>query len=193
VKIIDITRTVQSAPVYPGSEPVIIKRVMDMENGDLYNYSEISMNSHAGTHCDAFSHFIQVGKCIDEMELTHYYGACRVITLPPGADITRELLTGKIEGAERVALHTGGGGYLTKLGAEYLIECGVITVVTDAISISTLENEAEIHRLLLGASVAIIENVVLDEVSDGDYVLSAFPVKLGGCDGAPVRAVLVSF
>ena len=191
MKLFDITRTVQQAPAYPGSEPVVVERVMDMQNGDMYNYSNISMNSHTGTHCDAFSHFLRGGTTIDEMALTHYYGACRVITTPIGGDITRELLSGKTDGAERIVLHTGGG-VLTKSGAEYLAESGVITVVTDALSISPLDNEAEIHRLLLGAGIAIVENVVLDGVPDGEYTLSAFPIKLGNCDGAPVRAILVS-
>jgi len=192
VKLFDITRTVQQAPAYPGSEPVVVERVMDMQNGDMYNYSNISMNSHTGTHCDAFSHFLRDGATIDEMALTHYYGACRVISPPENTLITRELLLGKIEGADRIVLHTGGGGFLAKSGAELLIESGVITVVTDALSISPLDNEAEIHRLLLGAGIAIVENVVLDGVPDGEYTLSALPIKLGDCDGAPVRAILVS-
>ena len=33
---------------------------------------------------------------------------------------------------------------------------------------------------------------VLSAVPEGDYLLFAFPLKLGGCDGAPVRAVLLS-
>jgi len=192
MKLIDITRTVQQSPVYPGSQPPVIKRLMDMDNGDMYNHSMITMDSHAGTHCDAFSHFLQGKACIDEMALTHYYGPCSVITIPAEAPVTRELLGGKIEHTERLVLHTGGAGYLTKCGAEYLVECGVFTVVTDALSISPLDNEAELHKILLGAGIAVIENAVLDGVPDGDYILSAFPIKLGGCDGAPVRAILVA-
>jgi len=44
----------------------------------------------------------------------------------------------------------------------------------------------------MGPGLAVIENVVLDGVADGDYMLCAFPVKIGACDGAPVRAVLIS-
>jgi len=34
---------------------------------------------------------------------------------------------------------------------------------------------------------------VLDEVPDGEYFLSALPLKLGGSDGSPTRAVLIDF
>ena len=192
MKLIDITRTVQQAPVYPGSAPPVITRVTDIDKGDMYNYSMITMDSHAGTHCDAFSHFLQGEAGIDEMALSFYYGPCSVTTVPAETPVTRELLVGKIEHTERLVLHTGGAGYLTKCGAEYLVECGVFTVVTDAPSISPLDNEAELHKILLGAGIAVIENAILDSVPDGDYILSAFPIKLGGCDGAPVRAILVS-
>ena len=33
---------------------------------------------------------------------------------------------------------------------------------------------------------------MLDETPDGDYLLFAFPMKYAGCDGAPVRAVLLA-
>ena len=64
-------------------------------------------------------------------------------------------------------------------------------MLTDAVSVAPADNERSIHELLAGGEVAVIENVVLDDVEDGDYLLFAFPVKYGGCDGAPVRAVLI--
>ena len=41
MKIIDITRTVQEAPLYPGSSPVVIERVSDMQKGAHANVSMI--------------------------------------------------------------------------------------------------------------------------------------------------------
>ena len=60
------------------------------------------------------------------------------------------------------------------------------------LSVAPDDNERNIHELLMGGNVAVIENAVLDGVEDGDYLLFAFPVKYGGCDGAPVRAVLIA-
>ncbi|MEG1849993.1 MAG: cyclase, partial [Oscillospiraceae bacterium] len=75
--------------------------------------------------------------------------------------------------------------------ARYLVEMKLVTVVTDAWSVAPLDNEAEIHGILFGGGLAVVESVCLDGVADGDYTLCAFPIKLGGCDGAPVRAVLL--
>ncbi|MEO8249692.1 MAG: kynurenine formamidase, partial [Burkholderiales bacterium] len=36
----------------------------------------------------------------------------------------------------------------------------------------------------------VLENLVLDEVPEGDYELIALPLKLVAADASPVRAVL---
>ena len=75
--------------------------------------------------------------------------------------------------------------------AEYLASCAIQTVLTDAVSIAPQDNEAAVHSILMRAGIAILENAALDAVPDGDYLLFAFPLKIAGSDGAPVRAVLV--
>jgi arylformamidase len=49
----------------------------------------------------------------------------------------------------------------------------------------------EVHKILLGADKVLLEGVVLTAVEEGKYFLSAAPLNLGGCEGAPCRAVLV--
>jgi len=193
MKLIDITRTVQEAPIYPGSKPVVVERVADMQKGAHANVSMITSGSHIGTHADAFSHFVKESTIgIDKMELSHYYGRCRVVTVPEKTLITKETLEGKIENCERLVIHTNGNSYLTKEAAQYIIDSKIVTIVTDAMSVAPPDNEVEIHKLILGSGIAVIENVTLDGVADGNYTLSAFPIKLGNCDGAPVRAVLIA-
>ena len=192
MKIIDITRTVQEAPLYPGSSPIMIERISDMQKGAHANVSMITTGSHIGTHADAFSHFLKKSNIgIDKMDLTYYYGPCRVITVPEKTMITPEILDGKIENCERIVIHGNRYSYLTKEAAQYIIDKAAITIVTDAMSIAPPDNEAKIHKLILGSKIAVIENVILDGVKDGDYTLCAFPIKYGNCDGAPVRAVLI--
>jgi len=192
MKIIDISRTVQEAPLYPGSSPVIVEKVMDIQKGDHANVSMITTGSHIGTHADSFSHFVKESNVgIDKMELTHYYGACRVVTVPEKTMITPGMLEGKIDNCQRLVIHGNKFSYLTKEAAQYIVDKKVITIVTDAMSIAPPDNEAEIHKLVMGSGIAVIENVILDGVEDGDYTLSAFPIKYGDCDGAPVRAVLI--
>lgn len=191
MKIIDITRTVQEAPIYPGANPVIIDRIIDIAKGDEYNASLITAGSHMGSHADALTHFLADSDVsIDKMPLERYYGRCMVITVPLGA-IGADDLRGMIEGAERLVLHTAGQAFLAESAARYIVECGIRTVVTDALSVTFLDNEKPVHTILMKAGIAIVENVVLDGVADGEYILAAFPVKYGGCDGAPVRAVLI--
>ena len=190
MRIIDISRGLMSAPVYPGDEQAKTEKITDVENGDVSGYSVITAGSHSATHADAFSHFIIGGKSIDKMELDHYYGKCVVVTTPENMPVYKKDIEGKIEGYERIVLHTGKG-YLTKEAAQYLVEAGVKTVVTDYWSIAPLDNEKEIHEIILGNGIAAVENVVLDNVDDGEYILSAFPIKIEGCDGGFVRAVLI--
>lgn len=192
MKIYDITRSAQEAPLYPGDAPIEIGKLMDMEQGAAYNSSLITAGSHIGTHADAFSHFLADGKTIDQMELEHYCGKCRVISVPGKALITLEDIRGQLAGTERLVLHTGGESYLCEAAAEYLVACGVKTVVTDAVSIGSEDNEKAIHLILFHAGIAVVENAVLEGVEDGEYLLFAFPIKYASCDGAPVRAVLIS-
>ena len=50
----------------------------------------------------------------------------------------------------------------------------------------------EVHRILLGAGVVLLEGIRLAEVSEGVYVLNAAPLNLSGADGSPCRAVLIA-
>ena len=192
MKIIDISRCMHKAPIYPGASPIQVEQSYDMKKGAPFNYSMITAGSHMGTHADAACHFLKGNTAgIEQMDLSLFYGPCRVITVQENALITREALDGKIDNCKRLLIHGGGKSYLTKDAAEYIVEKGIQTVVTDACSIAPLDNEAEIHNIIMAPGLAVVENVVLDGVKDGDYILCAFPVKISGCDGAPVRAVLI--
>jgi len=193
MKIIDISRVVQEAPIYPGSSPLRIEQVFDMQKGALFNVSKITTGSHMGTHADAGKHFLKDNNIgIDRMELSHYYGPCRVLSFPENTLITKEIIEGKINNCERLVIHGDGCCFFTKDAANYLIEMGIKTVVTDAMSVAPPDNEAEIHQIIMAPGTAVVENVILDGVEDGDYILCAFPIKIGDCDGAPVRAVLLA-
>lgn len=193
MKIIDITRGLQRAPIYPGSNPVSVERLFDMERGDAYNSSVVTAGSHMGTHADAYCHFLadsDVG--IGEMELWRYYGACRVVETPRDALIEQSFIEPLLENCERLVLKTGGNSYFTEAAAGIVAARGIALVVTDALSVAPLDNEKAVHEILLRAGVAIVENAALEHVAPGDYTICAFPTKIDGCDGAPVRAVLLA-
>ena len=189
MRIYDISRTLQEAPVYPGDSVPQIAQQPGVPGGpDRYL---LMTEVHSGTHADAFSHFLPDGESIEAMPLDRYCGPCRVLTVPGDRLIRMDDLRGRISGAERIALHCGGTAYLCEEAAEYIAACRIKAILTDAVSIAPPDNEAAVHTILMSGGVAIVENVVLDAVADGDYLLFAFPIKLGGTDGAPVRAVLV--
>ena len=50
----------------------------------------------------------------------------------------------------------------------------------------------EVHLILLGANIVILEGIRLGEVSEGVFFLNAALLNLGGADGSPCRAVLLS-
>ena len=49
----------------------------------------------------------------------------------------------------------------------------------------------EVHLILLGAEVVLLEGIVLKGIPEGKYFLNAAPLNLGGVDGAPCRAWLM--
>ena len=190
MKIYDITRVLQEAPVYPGDSAPQLSRAPGAPGApDSFT---LTQQLHSGTHADAFSHFLPDAPSIEFMPLERYCGRCRVLRVPEKSLIRQEDLRGRISGMPRVALCGGGRSFLTEDAAEYLTSCGVRTVLTDAVSIAPPDNEAAVHTILMRGGTAVVENAVLEEVPEGDYLLFAFPLKFAGADGAPVRAVLVS-
>ena len=51
--------------------------------------------------------------------------------------------------------------------------------------------QEEVHKILLGAGVVLLEGLELGGVEYGEYFLVALPLRLKGSDGSPVRAVLI--
>ena len=167
---------------------MIMEPIASIANGDVYNQTRITADSHIGTHADAFSHFFDDGKTIEQMPLENYCGRCRLITFMDEM-IKLSDIRGRLEGCERLVMR--GGAFLTEEAAEYIAMCRVKLVVTDAISVGPESNERAIHQILMENGCAIVENAVLVGMCDGDYIIFAPPIKYAGCDGAPVRAVLI--
>ena len=76
-------------------------------------------------------------------------------------------------------------------GAQYLVNRSVKLVGVDYLSVAPYKNSVPTHKILLEAGVVIVEGLNLSEVSQGRYTLYCLPIKIGGADGAPARAILV--
>lgn len=185
----DISRDTMTTPVYEGDPETKTERIKDIENGDAYNLSTISMSVHAGTHIDSPLHFNQEGSSIDNLRLNTFYGKCTVISIDgilTGEDMDRLLPYCK----KRILFHGEGKTFLSRSAAFVLAESRVVLVGTDAQSIAVDFDEEETHRELARGGIAILENLNLSSIDDGEYELCAFPIKLGGLEAAPCRAIL---
>ena len=185
----DISRDTLKCTVYEGDPDTVVTQLHDIETEE-YNLSAISMSVHAGTHIDAPLHFSEDGSAIDDLRLNTFYGKCTVITVEgvlTGDDMERLLPYCK----RRILFRGLGNTYLSQSAAIVLAESKVVLVGTDAESIAPSFDEARPHRELARAGIAVLENLNLENIDDGDYELCAFPLKLGGLEAAPCRAILL--
>jgi arylformamidase len=63
---------------------------------------------------------------------------------------------------------------------------GIDTASVDPAASKTLAS----HQQLLRLDLRVLENLVLDDVPEGDYELIALPLKWIDADASPVRAIL---
>ncbi len=185
----DISRDTLTTPVYEGDPDTVVSYLKSFDNADGYNLSAISMCNHAGTHIDAPLHFYEDGNAVDDIRLNTFYGKCTVITVEgilTGEDMERLLPYCK----RRLLFRGLGKTFLSQSAAIVLAESKVVLVGTDAESIAPPFDVARPHRELARAGIAVLENLNLEDIDDGEYDLCAFPVKLGGLEAAPCRAIL---
>lgn len=192
-KIINISQEVFSCKVFPGDPSPVKNRVMSIGNGDVCNLTEFSMCAHNGTHVDAPFHFINNGRTIDQMGLVPFVGDCFVARHdgPVSADDASAIMNmARSAGADKRIL-IAGNAVVTAEAAKVFAGAGILLLGNESQTVGPEDAPKEVHLILLGAEVVLLEGIVLAEVSEGRYFLSAAPIDLGGCDGAPCRAYLI--
>lgn len=192
--IIDITQELFTCKVFPGDPAPVRKTLLSTENGDVCNLTEFSMCAHNGTHIDAPFHFLTEGKTVDQMPLRAFVGECYVARHEgdvTGADAKDIMARAESCGAgERILI--AGKAVVTADAARIFAERGVLLLGNESQTVGPEDAPKEVHIILLGAEVVLLEGIVLEGVAQGRYFLSAAPLNLGGCDGAPCRAYLIS-
>lgn len=187
MKIIDITQELFNGNVYPNDPTPSYERILDMKEGAVCNLTSLKMGAHNATHLDAPFHFYQEGKTIEQLDLDRCIGPCTVIELGEKSleEIERLLTTCQkrllIKGYREISLG------LAKLFNQYEIAL----VGVESQSVGPINAPMPVHLELLGKEVVLLEGLVLNQVEEGDYYLFAAPLKLGGLDGAPCRAILL--
>lgn len=187
-KIYDVTKELFKANTYPGDPVPMSKAVLRTSEGAVCNLTEITLGTHSGTHMDAPYHFVQNGKTIEQVELDKCIGTCQVVSMEGliEGDTLSNVLS---EHTKRILIK--GAIELTLDAAKVLVEHNVVLLGVEGLSVGSEQSSPDIHRLLLGNEVVIVENLDLTAVPDGNYKLVALPMKLDGLDGAPCRVVLI--
>jgi kynurenine formamidase len=188
------------------------------EFGDDACHYGLSIGEHTGTHVDAPLHFIPEGPAhygIDAVPLERLAGRAATISVTdvgPGGLLSAERIRAwegehsPIESQDKVLIRYGwderwtigpkGRRFLEDwpgLGrdaAEYLIEKGVTLVGCDAVGIDAAGSDGyPAHYALLGSEVYIAENLKNLDQLPPFCLFMAFPLKIKGGSGSPVRAV----
>lgn len=191
--IIDITQELFSCNVYPGDPSPVKTTVLSTANGDVCNLTSFQMCAHNGTHIDAPFHFIGDGKTVDRMGLIPYVGDCYVARFEgdlKASDAQDILEKASAAGADKRIL-IAGKMTVTADSAKVFAEAGVILIGNESQTVGPIDAPMEVHLILLGKEISLLEGIVLENVEEGKYFLSCAPLNLGGCDGAPCRAYLI--
>jgi arylformamidase len=191
------------APVFPGDAPYAQAWAARIGPGCPVNVSTLTLSPHTGAHADAPLHYDEQGASAGALDLAPYLGPCRVIHAIGAAPLVRwEHLAHAIEGVPpRVLVRTYERAPVDRwdpaLAAyapetvERLADRGVTLVGIDTASIDPADSKTlDSHQVIRRRGLRVLENLVLDDVPEGDYELIALPLKLTMADASPVRAVL---
>lgn len=190
MKIYDISQEVFSCKVYPGDPKPEKQTLYSTKAGDLYNLSSFAMCTHNGTHIDAPFHFVQNGKTVEQMDLSHFVGDCFVVRHEGEVTaVDAEEILRKANGAERILV--AGNATVTAEAAEVFATGGIKLLGNEGQTVGPENAPMQVHLILLRRGIALLEGVVLQGVPEGRYFLSAAPLNLSGADGAPCRAYLI--
>jgi arylformamidase len=195
------------SPVFPGDTPYAQHWVAELGPGCPVNVGSLTLSPHTGAHADAPLHYEAGAAPIGLVGLEPYLGPCRVIhaigtrplvalaqlahALPPhAAPLPPRVLVRTYAKAPLAAFDPDCAAFAPAT-IEALADLGVTLVGIDTASVDpTASKTLDSHQVLRRRGLRVLENLVLDEVPEGDYELIALPLKLTTADASPVRAVL---
>ena len=194
--IYDISQEVFGCQVYPGDPAPERSVISSMEKGDLYNLTAFNMCAHNGTHVDAPFHFLKDGKTIDAIGLEAFVGPAFVtelhgiISSHDAMEILKKARDCNPEAAKRILIK--GNAVVSSEAAKVFASNGILLLGNESQTVGPEDAPMEVHLILLGSGVVLLEGIRLGEVEEGRYFLCAAPLNLSGADGSPCRAVLIA-
>ncbi len=206
LKIWDISPPVdEQAAVFPGDTAYSQRLHFSLTPDCPVNVNSITLSPHTGAHADAPMHYANGGASPGELDLAPYLGPCRVIhCLNAGPLVLPEHIAHALDNLPaRVLLRTAhhasqSWASFTALGQQTLALLATKNIANplrligiDTPSVDPANSQdLPCHHQLLTRDLRVLENLVLDDVPEGDYELIALPLKLMRADASPVRAVL---
>ena len=200
----DISPPVDAAsPVFPGDAPFSLQWPARIGPDCPVNVSKLTLSPHTGAHADAPLHYGDEGAAIGEVPLHAYLGPCRVIhAIDCGPLVLWRHLEHALQDLPprvlvRCYQHMPADRWDEHLPAyapetiERLADLGVLLVGIDSASIDPASSKSlDSHQVIRRRGLRVLENLLLDDVPEGDYELIALPLKLTTACASPVRAVL---
>jgi arylformamidase len=205
LRLWDISPPVHAgSPVFPGDARYEQRWAATLGPDCPVNVSTLTFSPHTGAHADAPLHYDPEGMSPGALDLAPYLGPCRVIHAIGCGPLVQWLHVEHAVDASlppRVLVRTylcmPADRFDEDLPAyapqviERLADRGVKLVGIDSASIDPAASKTlDSHQVIRRRGLRVLENLVLDDVPEGDYELIALPLKLTSADASPVRAVL---
>lgn len=189
---------------YPGTAPGMVLDRIDSGIPSVSLTHFRHLDAHCGTHLDAPLHFVPdacdiAGLPLQAPEIVFISSQEDLVSLHAMADVGD--VSGKAvlfsTGWER---HAGTSAFFHEFPAlspelaEYLAASRAALVGVDTLSVDPAEGPFTAHRKLLAAGIPIVEGLVglrtLSRLLEQGWTacLVAFPLRIRGLDGSPVRA-----
>jgi len=206
-RIIDLT-----VPLEDGLRGVSIEPARTIAQHG-WNATTLHLYSHCGTHMDAPLHFGVSEETIDQIPLDRLMGPAWLVDLDgigPKALIGTNAVAAiepRFQRGDGLLLRTGWSrrvrepAYreeLPRVSLELAMWCvrkGVRILGVEPPSVADVRDIDEltsVHKVLLGGGVIVVEGLAnLDRIRAEKVTFMAFPLKIAGGDGAPVRALAI--
>lgn len=197
MKLYDISQEIFGCEVYPGDPAPEKETLLKTAAGDVCNLTSFRMCAHNGTHVDAPYHFYGDGKTISEVGLESFIGMAYVaehdgvVTAEDASGMLKKAADADRESAKRILIK--GQAVVSAEAARVFAEAKLLLLGNESQTFGPEDAPMELHLILLGAEMVLLEGIRLGEVEEGVYFLNAAPIHLGDGDGAPCRAVLLDW
>jgi arylformamidase len=214
--ILDISQPVDAQTAcFPGDVPFSRQVTLRWQDSQVINLTAFTMSPHVGTHADAPNHLggeLEQPKpqwpSAGQLPLGPYLGPVTVVDVAPWTGpVTLEQVLPQLAGRptppERLLLRTQRTvrpdvfkAQYASIGedlAQWAGEQGIQLIGIDTPSVDPVDSKTlDTHHRLIRQKLCWLENLDLSQVSPGEYVLVALPLKLMSLEASPVRAVLLA-